>query len=193
MKSRVSREDSQRPMRHARFDPRWGRNATIRMVAGNVLMTMKALQSAHAQVKVDQQATFFMGRVRYSAKDGNDCGTIGRDLIKLDFKTLNLKLHEGRMERLTGAELASLRMGFDHGGFCLASGCCTNLDFPKARHREVGRPFPGDAVKSMPHDPWSCRDFHQLDWVRVLNKNKGIHREEGRTWPLYITVYALTC
>jgi hypothetical protein len=31
----------------------------------------------------DPTATFFMGRIKYSNNNGNDCGTVGRELMSL--------------------------------------------------------------------------------------------------------------
>src|SRR5437870_12988453 len=43
------------------------------------LLALSLSLSTRAQPTDDKQATFFMGRVRYSANDGNDCGgEIGR-------------------------------------------------------------------------------------------------------------------
>src|SRR5262245_28640469 len=39
----------------------------------------------------DKLATFFMGRIKYSANDGNDCGNVGRDLMNLVSRASTLK------------------------------------------------------------------------------------------------------
>src|SRR5262252_817758 len=99
-----------------------------------------------AQALDDNQATFFMGRVKYSSNDGNDCGGVGQDLMKLVSRTSTLKIQEERKVRLTDpdlfetpfifmnghndfvlveAELSNLRKYLGHGGFFFGSGCCT--------------------------------------------------------------------
>src|SRR5262245_19991031 len=97
-----------------------------------------------AQGGEDEQATFFMGRVRYSANDGNDCGGVGQDLMRLVSRASTLKVQEERKVSLndpelfdtpflfmnghndfvlTETELANLRKFLGHGGFFFASGC----------------------------------------------------------------------
>ena len=60
---------------------------------------------AEAQTIGDNQATFFMGRVRYSVNDGNDCGGVGQDLMRLVSRASTLKIQEERKVSLTDAEL----------------------------------------------------------------------------------------
>src|SRR5438876_1985894 len=118
--------------------------------------------SAPAQPTDDKHATFFMGRVRYSANDGNDCSGVGQDLVKLVSRASTLKVQEERKVKLTDpdlyetpflfmnghndfvlttAELQNLRIYFSHGGFFFSSGCCNSPDFPKAWRREFNRIF----------------------------------------------------
>ena len=42
-----------------------------------------------------------MGRVKYSANDGNDCGGVGQDLMRLVSRASTLKIQEERKVRLT--------------------------------------------------------------------------------------------
>src|SRR6516162_3558429 len=113
-----------------------------------LLLTLAALPASPQSVPTDdKQATFFMGRVKYSSNDGNDCGGVGQDLMKLVSRASTLKIQEERKVRLTDpdlfetpfifmnghndfvlteAELENLRKYFTHGGFFFASGCCTN-------------------------------------------------------------------
>src|SRR6266542_1244181 len=58
-----------------------------------------------AQQKDDKLATFFMGRVKYSANDGNDCGNVGKDLMNLVSKASTLKIQDERRVKLTDPEL----------------------------------------------------------------------------------------
>jgi len=121
-----------------------------------------------AQSFEDKQATFFMGRVKYSSNDGQDCGHVGEDLMKLVSRASTLRIQEERKVRLsdpelyetpflfmnghndfvlTEAELENLRKYFSHGGFFFASGCCTNPEFPRAWRREFSRMFANEKVK----------------------------------------------
>ena len=54
-------------------------------------------------------ATFFMGRVKYSSNDGNDCGGVGQDLMKLVSRASTLKMQEERKVRLTDANCSKPR------------------------------------------------------------------------------------
>src|SRR5437870_11598409 len=97
-----------------------------------------------SQPAEDKQATFFMGRVRYSANDGNDCGGVGQDLMKLVSRASTLKIQEERKVRLTDsdlfetpflfmnghndfvftqAEIDNLKKYLRHGGFFVGFGC----------------------------------------------------------------------
>ena len=62
-------------------------------------------RAAFAQAADDKHATFFMGRVRYSANDGNDCSGVGQDLMKLVSRASTLKIQEERKVRLTDPDL----------------------------------------------------------------------------------------
>src|SRR5438105_14689573 len=106
-------------------------------------LTLTALTAA-PQGLDDKQATFFMGRVKYSTNDGNDCGGVGQDLMKLVSRASTLKIQEEKRVRLTDsdlfetpflfmnghnsfvlaeAEIENLRKYFGHGGFFFSSGC----------------------------------------------------------------------
>ena len=151
-----------------------------------------------AQQKDDKLATFFMGRVKYSANDGNDCGNVGKDLMKLVSKASTLKIQDERRVKLTDpdlyetpflfmnghndfkltdAEIENLRKYFSRGGFFFASGCCTNPQFPVAWRREFSRLFPGEAVKPIGYEHLLYRSFYKIDRVRVLNENRDIKLE----------------
>jgi hypothetical protein len=166
--------------------------SVTRAVLASLLVTALA---GLTQDLEDQQATFFMGRVRYSSNDGNDCGGVGQDLMRLVSRASTLKMQEERRIRLvdsemfetpflfmnghndfvlTDAELGNLRKFLSHGGFFFASGCCTNPNFPKAWRREFGRLFPGEQVKPIPYDHLIYRSFYRIDRVRCLNENRDI-------------------
>jgi hypothetical protein len=107
------------------------------------------------------------------ANDGNDCGGVGQDLMKLVSRASTLKIQEEKKVKiadpelfetpfvfmnghndfvLTEIELENLRKYFGHGGFFFASGCCTNPNFPKAWRREFSRIFTGEKVKAIGYD-----------------------------------------
>jgi hypothetical protein len=153
---------------------------------------------AFAQVNEDKHATFFMGRIRYSANDGNDCSGVGQDLMKLVSRASTLKVQEERKVKLTDAnlyetpflfmnghndfvlteaELENLRIYFSHGGFFFASGCCTSPNFPKAWRREFNRIFTNEKVKAIPYEHLIYRSFYNIDRVRCLNEPRDIQLE----------------
>jgi hypothetical protein len=157
-----------------------------------------AFTPALPQVPDDKLATFFMGRVKYSSNDGNDCGGVGQDLMRLVSRASTLKIQEERKVRLidpdlfetpflfmnghndfvlTEAELENLRKYFTHGGFFFASGCCTNPNFPKAWRREFSRIFSAERVKPIPYDHLIYRSFYKIDRLRCLNEPRDIQLE----------------
>ena len=163
-----------------------------------LLLAILLTPSAFPQVADDKNATFFMGRIRYSSSEGNDCPGVGQDLMKLVSRASTIKVQEERRIKLTDAELyetpflfmnghndfvfteaeiANLRHYLSRGGFFFASGCCTNPDFPKAWRREFGRIFANEKVKPIPYDHLIYRSFYKIDRVRCLNENRDIQLE----------------
>jgi hypothetical protein len=163
-----------------------------------VLLLLTAALPVSAQSIDDRQATFFVGRVRYSANDGNDCGAAGQELMQLVSRASTIKVQEERKVRLTDpelfetpflfmnghndfvlseSELANLRKYFGHGGFLFASGCCSRPGFPKAWRREFGRIFPNETVKVLPYDHLIYRSFYKIDRVRCLDKPRDVQLE----------------
>jgi len=139
-----------------------------------------------------------MGRLKYSSSDGNDCGGVGQDLMRLVSRASTLKIQEERRLRLTDpelfetpfvfmnghndfvwteSELESLRKYLSHGGFLFASGCCTVPGFPKAWRREMSRVFPNESVKPIPYEHLIYRSFYKLDRIRCLNEPRDIQLE----------------
>jgi len=47
-----------------------------------------------AQQSDDKLATFFVGRVKYSKNDGNDCSGVGKDLIQLVSRASTIQVQE---------------------------------------------------------------------------------------------------
>src|SRR5881394_4373128 len=79
-----------------------------------LLLTLAAF-TASPQSADDKQATFFMGRIKYSANDGNDCGGVGQDLMKLVSRASTLKIQEERKVKLTDPDLFATPFLFMHG------------------------------------------------------------------------------
>ena len=163
-----------------------------------LLWFMAATFAASAQSTDDKQATFFMGRVRYSSSDGNDCSGVGQELMQLVSRASTIKVQEERKVRLTDPELfdtpflfmnghndfvltepelATLRKYLSHGGFMFSSGCCTSPGFPKAWRREFSRIFPSEKVKPIPYDHLIYRSFYKIDRIRCLHEPRNIQLE----------------
>src|SRR5690349_8561961 len=164
-----------------------------------LLVTFAQIISAVGQSNEDKQATFFMGRVKYSSSsEGNDCPGVGQDLMRLVSRASTIKIQEERRVRLidpelfetpflfmnghnnfvlTEAELENLRKYLSHGGFFFASGCCTNPEFPRAWRREFSRIFSGEKVKPIPYDHLIYRSFYKIERVRCLNEPRDIQLE----------------
>jgi len=162
------------------------------------LLILAAGLAAFGQTTDEKQATFFMGRVRYSSSDGNDCPGVGQELMQLVSRASTIKVQEERKVRLTDPdlfetpflfmnghnefvlneqELASLRKYLGHGGFMFASGCCNNPGFPKAWRREFSRIFPDEKVKPIPYDHLIYRSFYKIDRVRCLHESRDVQLE----------------
>src|SRR5260370_10622111 len=158
-------------------------SATFWLATGLVL-------AAFGQPSEDKQATFFMGRIKYSSNDGNDCGGVGQDLMRLVSRASALKIQEERKVNFTDAELfetpfvfmnghndftlteaqlENVRKYLAHGGFIFASGCCTNPNFPKAWGRAFSRVFSGVKAKAIPNDPLICAAVFNIEGVRCLD------------------------
>jgi hypothetical protein len=151
-----------------------------------------------AQTLDDQRATFFMGRVKYSQNDGNDCGGVGQNMAKLVSQVSTIHIRDEKRVPLSDPalfetpflfmnghndfvladpEVQNLRTYFEHGGFLFTSGCCTNPAFPAAWRREMARIFPGTAVKTLAYDHPIYRSFYKIDRVRSLHENREIFVE----------------
>lgn len=171
-----------------------------RFFAGRVcaVLAIALLLAPGAQDNADPSTTFFMGRIRYSQNDGNDCGGVGQELMKLVSQASTIKVQQEKRLRFTdpelyetpflfmnghndfvlnAEELEALRRYFSRGGFLLASGCCTNPGFPKACRREFARLFTNEQVVSFPYDHPIYRAFSVVTSVRCLHEKKDIHLE----------------
>lgn len=146
----------------------------------------------------EQMSTFFVGRLKYSSNNGNDCANVGVDLIELVRRVSSIKMAEERKVKLSDEslhetpflfmnghhdfvlsdeEMVSLRTYFEHGGFLFASGCCTNPAFPKAWRREMGRLFPGVEVKRISYDHLIYRSFYKIDSIHAVHDQSLIYVE----------------
>jgi hypothetical protein len=152
--------------------------------------------AAPAQSRDDKQATFFMGRVKFSSsREGDDCTGVGQELMRLVSRASTLKVQEERKLKLTDTELfetpfvfmnghndflltdaerEALRKYLSRGGFCFASGCCTMPGFPRAWRREFSRIFSDEKVKKIPYDHLIYRSFYKIERIRCLNEPRDI-------------------
>ncbi len=169
--------------------------------AMRVALTVAAIP-ALGQVPDDPFRTFFVGRVRYSANDGHDCGDVGASMAQILarvstipvrrevpvaladkklFETPFLFMNGHHDFVLSANEIDNLRTYLEHGGFLFASGCCTNPAFPAAWRREFSRIFPNEQVQSLPYDHPIYRSFYRIERVRSLHRNVDVHLE-GLFW-----------
>ena len=146
----------------------------------------------------EREATFFMGRIRYSNNDGNDCSGVGENLVKLVAQVSTIQVQRERIVafndprlfttpflfmnghndfRLQDGEVANLRNYFQRGGFLLASGCCTNPGFPQACRRELSRILPGERIRRLSYDHPIYRSFYKLSRIRCLHEPRDIYLE----------------
>jgi hypothetical protein len=160
--------------------------------------TLLVASAAVRAQPTEMQSSFFMGRLRYSENDGNDCSGVGRNMAQLvsqvstvpirDEQKVSLKdsslfdvpflFMNGHNDFVLDAEeLQNLRTYLDHGGFLFGSGCCTNPAFPVAWRRELSRLFPGQRVEPLPYDHPIYRTFYAIGSVRNLHENREIHLE----------------
>jgi hypothetical protein len=162
------------------------------------LVTMLAGALCLAQTPSNRLTTFFMGRIKYSKNNGNDCTGVGKNLARLVAQVSTIAIEDEKRMAFTDAslfetpfvfmnghddfvlsdaELASLRIYLDHGGFLFVSGCCTNPAFPAAWRREMARLFPGEAPRTLPYDHPVYRSFYRIDRVRSLHQNHDVKLE----------------
>ena len=165
-----------------------------RILLSTILLAIVG-SAAFAQRGSERLTSFFMGRVRYSKNDGNDCSGVGRNMAKLVSQVSTIDIQDEKRISLTDdalfetpflfmnghndftftdTEIENLRIYLEHGGFLFTSGCCTNPEFPRAWRREVSRIFPGESVKSLPYDHPVYRAFYRIDRVRSLHQNRDV-------------------
>jgi hypothetical protein len=167
-------------------------------VAGMAALALVAGTLSFAQAPGNKQTTFFMGRIKYSKNNGNDCAGVGKNMARLVSQVSTIAIEDERTLALTDpalfetpfvfmnghddfvfsdAELASLRVYLNHGGFLFVSGCCTNPGFPKAWRREMARLFPGEATRHLPYEHPVYKAFYRIDRVRSLHQNRDVQLE----------------
>ncbi len=85
--------------------------------------------SAYPQTAGDKNSTFFMGRIKYSSNDGNDCSHVGEELMSLVSRASTLKLQEERRLKFTDPELFETPFVFmnGHNSFILTEAEVANL------------------------------------------------------------------
>jgi hypothetical protein len=100
---------------------------------------MVAALTGFGQATDDKQATFFMGRVRYSSSDGNDCMGVGQELMQLVSRASTIKVQEERKVRLTDPELFETPFLFmnGHNDFVLTESELANLRQSQPRRLHV--------------------------------------------------------
>jgi len=146
----------------------------------------------------DRLSTFFVGRLQFGSNAGADCGDVGQDLVRLVSRTSTIQVQQEKQLKLSDAalfetpfvfmnghndfvlseeELQNLRAYLGHGGFVMASGCCTNPAFPAGWRREFGRIFSGESVKRIPYDHLIYRSFYKLERILSANGNREVYLE----------------
>jgi hypothetical protein len=177
----------------------------LNRIAGVLGLALLVLGTAWGAKKTDAKAgskddasTFFVGRLSFGSNTGGDCGDVGEDLVKLVARASTIQVHEKRLLKvadealfetpfvfmnghddfvLSESELENLRRYLSKGGFVLASGCCTNPEFPRAWRREFSRIFRGDKVRRIPYDHLIYRSFYKME--RLTSVEKGPIQLEG--------------
>ena len=155
--------------------------------------------------QVDPNTSFFMGRIRYSRNNGNDCSGVGENMTRIVSEVSTIRIGRETVVAFTDPkifetpflfmnghndfvladdELDSLRTYLEHGGFLFVSGCCTNPNFPAAWRREMSRLFAGTTTKVLPYEHPIYRSFYKITRVPSLHRNVDVHLEglfyEGR-------------
>lgn len=153
---------------------------------------------APAAAPDDDLDAIFLGRLRYSNNDGNDCTNVGRSLAALIREATTITIGDERVLRLddarlfdtpflfmnghndfewTDGDLDVLRSYLGHGGFLFASGCCTNPGFPVAWRREMARLFPGETPAPIPYGHPIYSSYYKIGAVPCLHEPRQIRLE----------------
>jgi hypothetical protein len=142
-----------------------------------------------ADTAPDKFTTFFVGRLKYANNDGDTCGNVARELGHLLSRASTITVQDEKKIRLADDdslfetpflfmdghdELGNLRRYFSHGGFMLASGCCSTPGFPIAWRREMNRVFPGESVQKIPYTHLIYHSFYNIDHIRNLATHQDV-------------------
>jgi hypothetical protein len=149
-----------------------------------------------ADTAPDKYTTFFVGRLMFANNQGTDCGSVAEELGHLLSRASTITVQNEKKIRLadddtlfetpflfmdghddfvfSDTELANLRRYFTHGGFMLASGCCSSPGFPLAWRREMSRVFPGETIQKIPYDHLIYHSFYDLDHVENIETHQDI-------------------
>jgi hypothetical protein len=162
------------------------------------LLLILAPQILPAAGSDEKQATFFVGRLKFSDNDGDDCSETAPELARLVSRASTIQVQAEKKVRtvdeslydtpflfmnghndfvLSAPEIENLRKYLTHGGFIMGSGCCTNPEFPTAWRREFSRIFPGSAMKNIPYDHLIYRSFYKMESLRSVEKSGPIYLE----------------
>lgn len=174
------------------------RHGPVRVASAAFVLLLASGAGGVVAPQEDRLSTFFVGRLRFGANEGDDCGDVGHDLIRLVSRASTIQVqHERKLVlsdaglfetpfvfmnghsdfTLSSAELENLRAYLSRGGFVFASGCCTNPEFPKAWRREWSRIFPGESVRAIAYDHLIYRSFYKLERIRSANGSRDVHLE----------------
>jgi len=123
---------------------------------------------------------------------------VGQDLVRLVSRTSTIQVQQEKRLKLgdaalfetpfvfmnghndfvlSEAEILNLRAYLAHGGFVMASGCCTNPEFPAGWRREFSRIFAGESVRRIPYDHLIYRSFYKLERIVSANGNREVYLE----------------
>jgi hypothetical protein len=149
-----------------------------------------------ADTAPDKFTTFFVGRLKFANNAGTDCGSVAEELGHLlsrastitvqNEKKISLANDDSLFETpflfmdghddfiLSDTEISNLRRYFAHGGFMLASGCCSSPGFPIAWRREMNRVFPGETVQKIPYDHLIYHSFYNIEHLHNLDTHQDI-------------------
>jgi hypothetical protein len=149
-----------------------------------------------ADTAPDKFTTFFVGRLKFANNDGNDCGSVAEELGHLLSRASTITVQDEKKIRLAGddslfetpflfmdghddfvlsdTELGNLRRYFGHGGFMLASGCCSSPGFPIAWRREMNRLFPGETIQKIPYAHLIYHSFYNIEHVENLATHQDV-------------------
>jgi len=170
----------------------------MRIAAFSFVVATLALAMGPPPPSPPREATFFVGRLKYGKNNGTDCFDVGKGLLKLVSGVLTVRVEEERRLLptdaqlfetpflfmnghndfvLTEADLENLRVYFSHGGFLLASECCSQPAFPAAWRREFGRLFPKEPIRPLPYSHPIYRSFYRLDRIPCLHEDRNVYLE----------------